>query len=177
MKNAASCENQCELQNAVIIGTSNAHCGPGPPRPGPRPPEGRESTRNRRARRPAPAGDRRAARERRPAAAGTTGRVPARKLAAGGRRARVPREPNRTPRTPLSPEDRAAAPAGRSSALGARGPGRNPPWRGRSAFSIRPTHDRRLSSHRKRAPNPGPARVPRAAGSARLRRHGRAGNT
>ena len=50
MKNAASCENQCELQNAVIIGISNAHGGPGPPRPGPRPPEGREANENRRAR-------------------------------------------------------------------------------------------------------------------------------
>ena len=42
MKNAASCENQCELQNAVIIGISNAHGGPDPTRPGPRPPEGRD---------------------------------------------------------------------------------------------------------------------------------------
>ena len=54
MKNAASCENQCELQNAVIIGISNAHGGPGPPRPGPRPPEGRRQTRNRRGPGPGP---------------------------------------------------------------------------------------------------------------------------
>lgn len=29
MKNAASCEKQCELQNTLIIGTLNAHCGLG----------------------------------------------------------------------------------------------------------------------------------------------------
>lgn len=29
MKNAASCEKQCELQNTLIIGILNAHCGLG----------------------------------------------------------------------------------------------------------------------------------------------------
>ena len=29
MKNAASCENECELQNSLIIDTSNAHGGSG----------------------------------------------------------------------------------------------------------------------------------------------------
>src|SRR4029434_3670807 len=32
MKNAASCENQCELQDTLIIDTSNAHAAPGPSR-------------------------------------------------------------------------------------------------------------------------------------------------
>ena len=41
MKNAASCEKQCELQNTLIIGILNAHGGPDPPWPGPRSSEGR----------------------------------------------------------------------------------------------------------------------------------------
>src|SRR4029434_11356975 len=32
MKNAASCENECELQDTLIIDTSNAHAAPGPSR-------------------------------------------------------------------------------------------------------------------------------------------------
>ena len=42
MKNAASCEKQCELQNTLIIGILNAHGGPDPPWPGPRSSEGRK---------------------------------------------------------------------------------------------------------------------------------------
>lgn len=40
MKNAANCVNQCELQDTLIIDTSNAHGGPGS-LPRPRPVEGR----------------------------------------------------------------------------------------------------------------------------------------
>lgn len=163
MKNAASCENQCELQNAVIIGISNAHGGPGPPRPGPRPPEGRERTRNRRG--------------------GLCGPVPRRESA--GRQPRVapfPREEVSTdwlqaargvPRNflrgvndgrPRATRSRSPTPRrGRQHRPGAAWragsgalPG-NPPWRGWSAIDY-PPHPRN-----RRAPPMGVAPGPRKA--------------
>ena len=146
MKNAASCENQCELQNAVIIGISNAHGGPGPPRPGPRPPEGRRQTRNRR-------GPARPGRPRRESA-GRQPRGPAPREDTGCRRLEgTAKSQVAAPPPPLSGEDEPHGypererenghrpGAGSAPRAGRRTPRGSPPRRGRSALSIRPTRE------------------------------------
>ena len=169
MKNAASCENQCELQNAVIIGISNAHGGPGPPRSGPRPPEGRARREIARQKSPcATAPVRRAARPGR-APAGRRGRARSPKERHRGVSVSPPATDRRAVRPAAGP---AAAPHRGAGRLRARAPpdperrrrqtgqkarGRKSPWRGEGSPEPEP-HQRQPASADEESPSEPPGR-------------------